>query len=251
MLKKMISCAAALVTAASIAAVSAGAESMKGDVDGSGKIDIEDVVRVIQHINGIKSLKDHEKLTADIDHNDKVDIEDAAILINYINGASASIDKGERFYVDHFSLFCPFDWNGWAEGNKASMGYNGGKDSNERFAFVAIECYAFSNYSFPDLAAFANDHTNNYVNNPYTDDVTIDVLDISQEDINGYEAWTYGIHQYHYVSGHYFRDYMGKLCYMKNGDNVLVIQVFYPTVSADKMEKETNKILDSIIINDK
>lgn len=60
-----------------------------GDVDLSGKVDIEDAVSVISSINGVKPLEDYPELVADADRSEKVDIEDAVMIINQINGVSA------------------------------------------------------------------------------------------------------------------------------------------------------------------
>lgn len=59
-----------------------------GDVNGDGKIDIEDAVMVINHVNGVKVLTDDESNRADIDGNNDIDIEDAVRMISYINGVS-------------------------------------------------------------------------------------------------------------------------------------------------------------------
>lgn len=88
MFKKVISGIMSLTLAASVAVISASAAS-KGDVDGSGKIDIEDAVSVINHINGVKALSGSSLTAADVNGSGNVDIEDAVAIINHVNGVSA------------------------------------------------------------------------------------------------------------------------------------------------------------------
>lgn len=59
-----------------------------GDVNSDGKIDIEDSVMVINHINGVKPLTDDQNRRADADFSKDIDIEDAVCIINHINGIS-------------------------------------------------------------------------------------------------------------------------------------------------------------------
>lgn len=65
-----------------------GRELDKGDVNGDKKIDIEDAVRIINYINGVRPMYKNQLDAADLDGSNGVDIQDAVILINYINGVS-------------------------------------------------------------------------------------------------------------------------------------------------------------------
>lgn len=85
MRKTFVSGVAALLLAASTGALAASAEKI-GNVNQDDKVDIEDAVAVINHVNGVNSLSDFEELIADVDCNDTVDIEDAVRIINHING---------------------------------------------------------------------------------------------------------------------------------------------------------------------
>lgn len=58
----------------------------KGDVNNDDKIDIEDAVMVINHVNGVTALTDDEIKRADIDGNSVIDIEDAVAIIAHVNG---------------------------------------------------------------------------------------------------------------------------------------------------------------------
>lgn len=52
---------------------------------GDGKVDIEDSVMVISHINGMSALTDDQSERADVDRSTTVDIEDAVAIIGYVN----------------------------------------------------------------------------------------------------------------------------------------------------------------------
>lgn len=60
-----------------------------GDVNADSEIDVEDAVRIINHVNGVKSLNNDEFKRGDIDKNGKVDIEDAVSIIAHVNGVKA------------------------------------------------------------------------------------------------------------------------------------------------------------------
>lgn len=59
-----------------------------GDVNADKKIDIEDAVLVINHINGARALTGEEYDRSDIDRNEKTDIEDAVAIISHVNGVN-------------------------------------------------------------------------------------------------------------------------------------------------------------------
>lgn len=59
-----------------------------GDVNGDSKIDIEDAVAIIQHINGVTPLSKEQEERADVSKDKYIDIDDAVKLISYVNGNS-------------------------------------------------------------------------------------------------------------------------------------------------------------------
>lgn len=65
------------------------ANTLKGDVNGDGTVDIEDAVKVISHVNGQKPLTNAEEKRANVDGNSVVDIEDAVAIISHVNGIKA------------------------------------------------------------------------------------------------------------------------------------------------------------------
>lgn len=64
-------------------------KSSLGDVNADGKIDIEDAVMVINHVNGQKALTDDEAGRANVDGNSSIDIEDAVAIISHVNGVKS------------------------------------------------------------------------------------------------------------------------------------------------------------------
>lgn len=61
-----------------------------GDVNGDGKIDMDDAALLIRYCNNQTVLNDQQKAAAELDGNDKVDMDDAALLIRYCNNQLAS-----------------------------------------------------------------------------------------------------------------------------------------------------------------
>lgn len=109
---KKLACSILSVIIASTAGIYACADSIKGDIDGSGKIDIEDVANVMNHINGVKSLSDEGIAAADLNSDGGVDIEDVVVMINEINGISSTAkeDGGSTYSNDLFSISADSNW---------------------------------------------------------------------------------------------------------------------------------------------
>lgn len=57
-----------------------------GDVNYDGKIDIEDIVMTINHINGVKALDEKGQKAADVNYDGVIDITDIATMVNEITG---------------------------------------------------------------------------------------------------------------------------------------------------------------------
>lgn len=62
---------------------------MFGDVNGDNRVDIADVSKLMNHINGVRALTDEEMVRADVDRSTTIDVSDAATIINHINGVKA------------------------------------------------------------------------------------------------------------------------------------------------------------------
>ena len=58
-----------------------------GDVSGDGKINLIDVLYVIQYYNNTKTFTSAEKNAADVNRDGKVDLTDALKILQYYNGA--------------------------------------------------------------------------------------------------------------------------------------------------------------------
>ena len=56
-----------------------------GDIDGNGKIDMDDAALLIRYCNNLTTLTDEQKAAAELDGNSKIDMDDAALLIRYCN----------------------------------------------------------------------------------------------------------------------------------------------------------------------
>ena len=88
---------ASVMTAGAASVMSASAKTpnpyyikvMKGDINGNGRIDKDDIDAVLKHINGKKALPSDRVTTADVNWDNKVDIEDVSILrSNYYYGTA-------------------------------------------------------------------------------------------------------------------------------------------------------------------
>lgn len=66
-------------------------ERLVGDVNGDNRIDLIDVLYIIQAYNNTKQLTDAEKKAADIDKNGTVDLADASILLLIYTSGSAAL----------------------------------------------------------------------------------------------------------------------------------------------------------------
>ena len=71
-----------------------------GDVNHDNKIDIEDVVAIMNHINGISALDDKYIWAADVNDDGVVDIEDTVIINNHINGIKPLEEKYKDYSSD-------------------------------------------------------------------------------------------------------------------------------------------------------
>ena len=58
-----------------------------GDVSGDGKVNLIDVLYVIQYYNNTKTFTSAEKTAADVNRDGKVDLTDALKILQYYNGA--------------------------------------------------------------------------------------------------------------------------------------------------------------------
>ena len=58
----------------------------KGDVNGDGKVDVTDVVRIAAYVKSVKGLDDDELVRADINGDGKIDVSDISKLAAYLKG---------------------------------------------------------------------------------------------------------------------------------------------------------------------
>lgn len=67
------------------------ADFVRGDTDGSGKVDITDALEIMNHTAGKKQLSAEQIKRADIDSSGKADVLDALAIMRYISGKTDSL----------------------------------------------------------------------------------------------------------------------------------------------------------------
>ena len=65
--------------------------SAKGDVDGSGKVDIADLRLVLRSVCGKVDLTDIQKTAADVESDGTVDIQDLRKILRFVCGKAAEL----------------------------------------------------------------------------------------------------------------------------------------------------------------
>ncbi len=71
---------------ARITIAEAEAQTVAGDVNQDGKVNLTDAKLVMQHYNGAKTLDSQQKKNADANGDGKVDLTDAKLIMKYYNG---------------------------------------------------------------------------------------------------------------------------------------------------------------------
>lgn len=67
-------------------APAAGIALLPGDLDGSGAVDMDDAIRLVEYCNDRANLSAQELSAADVNGDGGVDLTDAALLLQYVNG---------------------------------------------------------------------------------------------------------------------------------------------------------------------
>ncbi len=52
-----------------------------GDINRDGKINVQDVTMIMQHVLGLKDLSEKEKILADVNGDDAINVQDAALIM--------------------------------------------------------------------------------------------------------------------------------------------------------------------------
>lgn len=243
MLKKLLSGVLALTMAASFAAVSASAELDKGDVDGSGVVDIEDVANLINHINGVKALSDEALAAADMNADGTVDIEDAVYMINSIIGVSP--ETVSKYESTIYSFEANSNWSVEKENESVySLNYVGpGCPEGAEVSFMFTAGRNLPGLTADSLKAGGDLIIDNYKKafpeNKYT---------INKEEkttFNGYDAYRYDI-----VSEEGDVKFDIQLIVAKDkGDNLLSLMVYSDVDYTAKLSPEIQKVIDSLRFN--
>lgn len=81
--------------AALISAVPAAADSLPGDADLDGKVNVADIAMIASHIKGIRSMDKDNYAAADVNEDGNIDVTDISMIAAHIKGIKAigSIDE--------------------------------------------------------------------------------------------------------------------------------------------------------------
>lgn len=246
MMKKILSSVFALTVAAGLAAVSASAEYAKGDVDNSGKVDIEDAVMMISHINGTTSLSGDMLSAADINCDGNVDIEDVVSEINTVNGVGETALTTYENSV--FSLsYSPY-WKVYHQGDDIIMmdhyqdlhsvkGYSGS---------VSVDYDDFTVTSFDDVKRYAEICVDISFINVESDVYSGEYSVTGQKKVKfkGRDAYEYDL--VHTYDGE-VTDYL-RLVFISKGNKIIIFQSNYVPEYASDMKNNIDKVYDSLII---
>lgn len=69
--------------------IKAGREA--GDIDGDGKIEVRDMLQILQTLSGSQSMKPEDQKKADIDGDGKVTIKDVLRVLHFVSGQSSAL----------------------------------------------------------------------------------------------------------------------------------------------------------------
>lgn len=243
MLKRFLGGVLALIMAVSFAAVSASAEYAKGDVDGSGNIDIEDVANLMNHINGVKALSGDSLDAADINSDSSVDIEDVVKMMNTINGVAPDVRTSSSGTLISFKTnnnwkvySVDTDYDGFL------INYIGGELSDDENYQCLITTITDS---VPGVDVDKLKEMGDLkVNEALESSAAYIYSKVSEQKttFNGYDAYSYKLYAKG-VSDSFDVD----LFFVKdNSDHVLEIIVFSNTEYSSALQGETQAVLDSI-----
>lgn len=259
MLKKLLAGAVSLMLASALCAVGASAaKAVKGDVNGSGDVDIEDAVGVIAYVNGNSALGGDSLRAGDIDRNGVVDIEDAVAVIGSVNGTAPLMEDktvSEDIAGTATAMFNA-DVTGAklldveAEFNSAwdvideSDGFYGnymGHDIDQ----LTVDGFCLSSESFKSKSVkqLAED---------YRKKMILDKLELTSEKqtkFNGYDAYTYD-YAFHFEYDDIVQDYVFSNIFVKNDDKMMLVTVYYTAEDKDAVAEKVKPVLDSVKFTD-
>ncbi|MDD3363025.1 MAG: dockerin type I domain-containing protein [Hespellia sp.] len=58
----------------------------KGDVDGSGKVDLKDLMLILKHVSGKTTMTEEQQKIADVTSDGKVDLKDLMLVLKFVSG---------------------------------------------------------------------------------------------------------------------------------------------------------------------
>lgn len=243
MMKKILSGVSALTLAASLAAVSASAAYAKGDVDNSGKVDIEDAVMIISHINGLNSLSGAKLAAADVNGDGTVDIEDVVTEIGTVNGVAET--SSEVYENKVFRLSYDSCWTVYSKADDIIIlnCFETAHSADTYLGTVSVDYYPFTVHDFDDLMRYAKTSVeSNFLNDTYSGEYKV----TSEKKIkfNGFDAYRYQL--VHTYSGEKTDDL--ELVFFNKGNFVITVQSNSTKEYTSAFKPKLKKVYDSIII---
>lgn len=236
MIKKIVSAVLSLAVVASMAGISAWAESIKGDIDGSGKIDIEDVANVMNHINGVNSLSDEGLAAADLNSDGSVDIEDAVVMINTINGIMPDPSDIVKYDREFFSFKAMPEWEVSDEDGEV---YLTSSYSDDGSCLIGIYTISYVGITSANIRSYSD----KYIKDLIKDDEIFSGMEKEPEKIN--------------IDGEVGCMYKGKLyfeskyfdaqfAFVPKNNNIIVIYSICDYDTCSILRPKIQKVLDSI-----
>ena len=197
-MKNIISSVLAVTVADFVCGISAGALPINGDTDISGKVDIEDAVKVIGHINGLKCLTAAEANAADTGLNRSVDIIDAVNIISYLNGNPSALDKKTGNSCFDF-VYSTNRQIGSLTDDSLEMSYceDGSAVPNSDIKF-AFNCVPVTVSSYDEVEAVSKEIVKHYNFSSGIEEGKTALVGEEKGDLHGNEAYVYTYRDYNY-----------------------------------------------------
>lgn len=264
MLKKILAGAVSLTMAAVFCAATASAAKIKkGDIDGSGEVDIEDAVAVIGYVNGNQTLSDSALKAGDVDKNGAVDIEDAVNLLGSINGLSPlaeDVEKNASSPVSSTSIITAF-FNADEEvimydvdAEYADDKWDTANDSYGEFGLYNSE--GADTITFSAFCMSSDSMESKSVKelvDAHLPKMTLDGLDLVSEKettFNGYDAYSL-TYKFHFVYDDIDEMYTENFVFVKNGNKFMLVTYDYNSKDEAFALSKLQPVLDSVKFTDR
>lgn len=270
MLKKILAGAVSLTMAAVFCAAGASAATLKkGDVNGSGNVDIEDAVGVIGYVNGTNVLEGASLRVGDVNKSGEIDIEDAVSVINSINGVNPlpesapkpdTINTSDKIESGKFNAALEdIDANtkqvlvdaefgdGW-ESAKDELGAHGlYTASDSAHVFFSTYGLKFNDASVTDVKTLAEDFSALSFEVGKHDGYVINKLKSEETTLNGLEAYKI---KYHFIDLVNDIGTIYEIIVAKDNDTYIIVDFDYYDDEAEESAAVVKPVLDSLKATD-